>query len=116
MGRGSHRPKKAQERRGRNERLVLGSASVEKPFGRTVDRADCLRQPVRERLQTFDRADCFSVAAPAGHLLGQQDAAVRHELALDEVDGLDTVRSEEHTSELQSLMRISYDVFCLKKT
>src|SRR3546814_2950316 len=25
------------------------------------------------------------------------------------------VRSEEHTSELQSLMRISYDVFCLKK-
>src|SRR3546814_7728645 len=24
-------------------------------------------------------------------------------------------RSEEHTSELQSLMRISYDVFCMKK-
>src|SRR3546814_1818469 len=27
----------------------------------------------------------------------------------------DVVRSEEHTSELQSLMRISYAVFCLKK-
>src|SRR3546814_963784 len=27
-----------------------------------------------------------------------------------------TTRSEEHTSELQSLMRISYAVFCLKKT
>src|SRR3546814_5059978 len=26
-----------------------------------------------------------------------------------------TIRSEEHTSELQSLMRISYAVFCLKK-
>src|SRR3546814_4155140 len=26
------------------------------------------------------------------------------------------LRSEEHTSELQSLMRISYSVFCLKKT
>src|SRR3546814_4663595 len=26
-----------------------------------------------------------------------------------------TTRSEEHTSELQSLMRISYAVFCLKK-
>src|SRR3546814_10682627 len=25
------------------------------------------------------------------------------------------IRSEEHTSELQSLMRIPYDVFCLKK-
>src|SRR3546814_9642469 len=27
----------------------------------------------------------------------------------------DRLRSEEHTSELQSLMRISYAVFCLKK-
>src|SRR3546814_2196351 len=27
----------------------------------------------------------------------------------------DRMRSEEHTSELQSLMRISYAVFCLKK-
>src|SRR3546814_3327048 len=27
----------------------------------------------------------------------------------------DAIRSEEHTSELQSLMRISYAVFCLKK-
>src|SRR3546814_5090673 len=26
------------------------------------------------------------------------------------------IRSEEHTSELQSLMRLSYAVFCLKKT
>src|SRR3546814_7624196 len=32
--------------------------------------------------------------------------------AISKVDG----RSEEHTSELQSLMRISYAVFCLKKT
>src|SRR3546814_981002 len=29
--------------------------------------------------------------------------------------GRDANRSEEHTSELQSLMRISYAVFCLKK-
>src|SRR3546814_10877991 len=29
--------------------------------------------------------------------------------------GLGGIRSEEHTSELQSLMRISYAVFCLKK-
>src|SRR3546814_4611297 len=38
---------------------------------------------------------------------------------LDEVDKIATSdvrgRSEEHTSELQSLMRISYAVFCLKK-
>src|SRR3546814_8296794 len=30
-------------------------------------------------------------------------------------EGLCGARSEEHTSELQSLMRISYAVFCLKK-
>src|SRR3546814_5216829 len=33
----------------------------------------------------------------------------------DGTEGLGEERSEEHTSELQSLMRISYDVFCLKK-
>src|SRR3546814_10898662 len=37
-------------------------------------------------------------------------------LLLDEpTNHLDIHRSEEHTSELQSLMRISYAVFCLKK-
>src|SRR3546814_3944785 len=35
------------------------------------------------------------------------------QIALGRVAGLE--RSEEHTSELQSLMRISYAVFCLKK-
>src|SRR3546814_4731365 len=35
--------------------------------------------------------------------------------AADYAIGLYTSRSEEHTSELQSLMRISYAVFCLKK-
>src|SRR3546814_8862577 len=30
-------------------------------------------------------------------------------------DDADALRSEEHTSELQSLMRLSYAVFCLKK-
>src|SRR3546814_5202017 len=35
-------------------------------------------------------------------------------LSFASIDG--SQRSEEHTSELQSLMRISYAVFCLKKT
>src|SRR3546814_10551010 len=38
---------------------------------------------------------------------------VEAEAMIDAVAGVD-VRSEEHTSELQSLMRISYAVFCLK--
>src|SRR3546814_7924263 len=36
-------------------------------------------------------------------------------LMSDMGEGTITIRSEEHTSELQSLMRISYAVFCLKK-
>src|SRR3546814_8789905 len=40
-------------------------------------------------------------------------AAVTGQIALAPIAGF--VRSEEHTSELQSLMRISYAVFCLKK-
>src|SRR3546814_1735262 len=41
----------------------------------------------------------------------------RLDLAGGDADALDVTRrrSEEHTSELQSLMRISYAVFCLKK-
>src|SRR3546814_5363128 len=33
----------------------------------------------------------------------------------ERVFGFGSYRSEEHTSELQSLMRNSYDVYCLKK-
>src|SRR3546814_7987459 len=36
-------------------------------------------------------------------------------IALDDETGLGKGRSEEHTSELQSLMRIPYAVLCLKK-
>src|SRR3546814_2940109 len=43
--------------------------------------------------------------APVGKVVAARDA-----LAV-----LSAPRSEEHTSELQSLMRISYAVFCLKK-
>src|SRR3546814_3095867 len=48
--------------------------------------------------------------APAGEHAPRQRNR-RHEFA---AQGM-AVRSEEHTSELQSLMRISYAVFCLKK-
>src|SRR3546814_2921927 len=44
----------------------------------------------------------------AGHLAQAASLALRQFVKRDE-------RSEEHTSELQSLMRISYAVFCLKQ-
>src|SRR3546814_6513853 len=40
---------------------------------------------------------------------------IRPELRIIVMSAQNTLRSEEHTSELQSLMRISYAVFCLKK-
>src|SRR3546814_2242290 len=39
-----------------------------------------------------------------------------HEATIGFIVIPDIMRSEEHTSELQSLMRISYAVFCVKKT
>src|SRR3546814_8607765 len=42
-------------------------------------------------------------------------ANLSENLSLDTLADMATMRSEEHTSELQSLMRISYAVFCLKK-
>src|SRR3546814_2545322 len=44
---------------------------------------------------------------------GPRAAVILHRAADEALSGLP--RSEEHTSELQSLMRISYAVFCLKK-
>src|SRR3546814_2447125 len=60
-------------------------------------------------LRAADRGDGV-VEEPAA---GGQQRRQRREVRIDA--GLADVRSEEHTSELQSLMRISYAVFCLKK-
>src|SRR3546814_9810372 len=53
----------------------------------------------------------FSVASTVGSAAFLLAFAMK---SLNVVDDL-PMRSEEHTSELQSLMRISYAVFCLKK-
>src|SRR3546814_3620551 len=47
--------------------------------------------------------------------VGRQRALGRAGVRGAGLDGWRVARSEEHTSELQSLMRISYAVFCLKK-
>src|SRR3546814_10651048 len=50
--------------------------------------------------------DLFVIGAGSGGIRAARVAAAA---------GARVARSEEHTSELQSLMRISYAVFCLKK-
>src|SRR3546814_6514200 len=51
---------------------------------------------------------------PAGGMSSKQLEYLRTK-ALKKFEIINEWRSEEHTSELQSLMRISYAVFCLKK-
>src|SRR3546814_8829432 len=75
-----------------------------------------------EQLLTAGPDDESPSFAPNGmQILYSSVQEGRSVLAVTSVDGrvrqkLSALRSEEHTSELQSLMRISYAVFCWKKT
>src|SRR3546814_3968518 len=75
----------------------------------TLFRSGCAR-PRRRRRQP---AGSYRLCVELGDALGR---SVRRQRGRHLADGEgDLRRSEEHTSELQSLMRISYAVFCLKK-
>src|SRR3546814_9690032 len=69
--------------------------------------------------QSYDRLILVAPAKTLGDLrqaLSKEAAArIGGELTKDLTKVADRDRSEEHTSELQSLMRNSYAVFCLKK-
>src|SRR3546814_3736551 len=104
------------------ERQVADGRAVD--FLLRIHRSNA-RKEVAERQHAFDgevgqaegRGDILDLAAfldqadkafPLRHFIGVEP---RHVLDQRGFDG----RSEEHTSELQSLMRISYTDFCLKK-
>src|SRR3546814_3903109 len=63
------------------------------------------------RLLAIARSDTGQAARVADFLLAWWDGGTNGHFPLLHLSN----RSEEHTSELQSLMRISYAVFCLKK-
>src|SRR3546814_7414760 len=80
--------------------------------------AEIIAKKVFYRGWSFQPRDMFDLAAVAEHfgpdyVVGAVEhcGRARCETALAVINK----RSEEHTSELQSLMRISYAVFCLKK-
>src|SRR3546814_1599994 len=70
---------------------------------------------IMDRLAVGD--DSHAVIQPVGLAVKGKHFLTRPGLARDEpaFQRRHVIRSEEHTSELQSLMRISYAVFCLKK-
>src|SRR3546814_8555738 len=76
------------------------------------------REPVRAGRDAGDPAPGRRGARPVGlrpESLVQHLAGAAGEPAERGVVHRSRARSEEHTSELQSLMRISYAVFCLKQ-
>src|SRR3546814_10546881 len=74
----------------------------EQTVGKALQHATGFGQAHATR-QSLEQADA-DTALEFGELLGNRGLA-----------DVQAARSEEHTSELQSLMRISYAVFCLKK-
>src|SRR3546814_5015825 len=79
-----------------------------------------IRRPPRStRTDTlFPYTTLFRSVGPPGAaetVLGVEDGEAHVRAVALQVPGGADPRSEEHTSELQSLMRISYAVFCLKK-
>src|SRR3546814_8388249 len=77
-------------------------------------------EPAHETVEDIKAAGGHAIAC-VGSVTDDDFAERFVGTAIDTFDGLDIIvnnagyRSEEHTSELQSLMRISYAVFCLKK-
>src|SRR3546814_1707411 len=94
-----------RHRHHRRVRRVVHARQRQLPFGRrrAAQRADLA---VRPRLLRDPAQRVVAVG-----LRIAEDLVV----ALAEVAAALVLRSEEHTSELKSLMRISYDVFCFKK-
>src|SRR3546814_7073051 len=81
---------------------ATGSLDFEQTSADAFPRADA-----RLTINNFTRTTAALVSEPV-------DINVAGKLLPDGGE-VRAVRSEEHTSELQSLMRISYAVFCLKK-
>src|SRR3546814_2365727 len=95
------------------------------PFERLAGRrfqADAIVEPrlLGERLEQCGHAAdpvAVQILDAVGAIADRRRIGAEGEAVADEQNGLrlGRPRSEEHTSELQSLMRISYAVFCLKK-
>src|SRR3546814_2585524 len=98
----------------RLEHAVVGP----QPLAHTihVQRAAAVGHINAVRAVAFHQQGLLGQRLGVDHVAHHQKARYIHtEIAGDTDMLLGNVRSEEHTSELQSLMRISYAVFCLKK-
>src|SRR3546814_4900437 len=99
--------------------LALPSEQQRAIGRRLTDWLDAQKQRhLRPLLAMAQQSRDAAIAPPLRAVLAQlADAGgiLPRNMLDDALAHLDKARSEEHTSELQSLMRISYSVFCLKK-
>src|SRR3546814_5986866 len=102
----------------------LGARALFSPAEHRWDTASPIQQHVAELIASVIKAEggagyCEGVAGETGVVTQRRCdcAGTRHPFTAGVGVALrpGLTRSEEHTSELQSLMRISYAVFCLKK-
>src|SRR3546814_7950905 len=68
-------------------------------------------------IQNSQNRDAAAIQAKLDELIRSLEGARNQFIGIEHLTEreLKAIRSEEHTTELQSLMRISYAVFCLKK-
>src|SRR3546814_8878407 len=104
---------------------MLHEPAIDRPVAQLVGGVGLVQMPVVPKLMSpiaAAQAD-VEVAELLGHaqfavkILARACAEVANQRRTVGIGHgrLAAIRSEEHTSELQSLMRISYAVFCLKK-
>src|SRR3546814_2977224 len=92
------------------DRIMLRMERGEAQQGEAGERGD--ERPHQDAdLRFLDEQRVAREGEPADEQAHREADPAQHRDAID----LEPGRSEEHTSELQSLMRISYAVFCLKK-
>src|SRR3546814_7365352 len=99
--------------------LMLGALTIAPcawPVPGVVEPVDAAQDPL-DRWQPFiaEAADRFDIPAAWIRAVMQAESGGRTTLDGRPITSRAGARSEEHTSELQSLMRISSAVFCLKK-
>src|SRR3546814_4720908 len=98
--------------------MALGTEHTVKAFDADIGR---LRGLIAEMGGRAEAALSDAMTALVQKDLDLAAQVVKKDRKIDELEveieklTVQTIRSEEHTSELQSLMRISYAVFCLKK-
>src|SRR3546814_5345181 len=81
-----------------------------------LERGECVGADLRLRIgHAVDEGRLAGVGQSDEPRVGEQFQPQPHPHFLTRPARAVLARSEEHTSELQSLMRISYAVFCLKK-